>query len=110
MTTVEVIAIDEHRCAFRWCEGTMWRHHHNRTFTMPTTGRDTDVVDGLAVTVMTTYIEGEDPRPRILLLHFGSDSDSADVDVDVSPTAAEARRIAINLLEAADHLDQGVNR
>ncbi|KZS86115.1 hypothetical protein LAUMK4_00617 [Mycobacterium persicum] len=67
---------------------------HTTAHTTPATGRDYDVRDGLATTIMVSYDEHADSRPRILL-HLGSDSENVDVDVDVSPTPAEARRIAI---------------
>ena len=55
------------------------------------------MADGTAVGVHVVYDETEDSRPRILL-HIGSFI--ADIDTDCSPTAAQARRIAIHLLEA----------
>jgi hypothetical protein len=96
------INIDEHHCSFPGCTGTIWRESHVLDNTTATTGRRDDVLDGLAATVMATYDEREDVGPRILL-HLGSES--GQVDVDVSPTPAEARRIAIKLLEAADAHD-----
>ena len=104
----EPINLKDHHCPFPWCTGTIWKDSHLSDYRETrTSGRRYDLIDGLAVTVVVVYDESEDPRPRILL-HFYADN--AHVDVDVSPTAGEARRIAINLLEAADALDGWAGR
>ena len=100
-----MISRAEHSCTLPGCEGSIWRNQHVWDRTTAISGRDEDVCDGLAVTVTVAYDADTDSRPRILL-HLGSDSDRADIDVDVSPTAAQARLIAINLLKTADMLDQ----
>ena len=105
----EPISLDEHRCGFSGCTGSIWRDSHSFDSKTPTTGRREDVVDELAVTVIVAYDVCEDSGPRILL-GFGSDSDDVDIDVDVSPTPAQARRIAIKLLEAADAHDGWAGR
>ena len=51
---------------------------------------------------MIDFDETEDVAPRILL-HLGTDVTG--VDEDVSPTARQARRIAMALLQAADALE-----
>lgn len=99
----EAIHLAEHSCDYPWCTGTIWHQSHYGSRDTFVTGRSHDVVDALAVGVVVTYDELEDSRPRILL-HIGSEI--GDVDTDASPTATEARRIAINLLQAADALDQ----
>jgi len=96
--TGEPIATNEHTCGFDWCEGTIWRRNHAADTTIRTTGRDSDVIDESCVTVMVTYDEIEDSRPRILL-HIGGDGGV--VDHDVSPTARQARQIAMALLAGA---------
>jgi hypothetical protein len=102
MKLFETTSIDEHlrSCDFPGCTGSIWRDSHSFDSTTPTSGRREDVVDESAVTVMLAYDKCEDSGPRILLGLGGSD-----VDVDVSPTPAQARRIAIKLLEAADAHD-----
>jgi hypothetical protein len=98
------IALAEHRCGYRGCEGTIWRHSHVTSTATGTTGRSVpDVVDGREVQVMVTFDQTQDSHP-ICLLQIGDPEDT--VDVDVSPTAAEARRIAIDLLKAADAPDE----
>lgn len=93
---------DDHRCRFAWCTGTMWAESHMDSKVVDTTGRDHDVRDGVKVSVLTTFDEDEEARPRILL-HIGDAEDWR--DVDCCPTGAEARRIAINLLTAAEAIE-----
>lgn len=100
----DAIDLGEHRCGYRWCEGTIWRRTHIASAVTRTTGRSVpDVIGGREVTVMVAFDETEDSCPTILL-HFRDADDT--VDVDVSPTTAEARRIAVELLKAADALDE----
>lgn len=99
----EPINPSDHQCGYEWCEGTMWTGSHLTSTALRTTGRDGDVIDELEVTVMVTYDETEDSRPRILL-HVGGAEGR--IDFDVSPTAAEATHIAIRLLSAAVALDE----
>lgn len=98
----EYIDRAEYTCGYSWCSGTISRYNHHGSQDTFITGRRGDVVDATAVGVHVAYDETEDSRPRILL-HIGSFI--ADIDTDCSPTAAQARRIAIHLLEAADALD-----
>ncbi|MDO3240025.1 hypothetical protein P5W04_07845 [Mycobacteroides abscessus subsp. abscessus] len=93
---------DDHHCQFTWCTGTMWNESHLAIEVVDATGRDSDINDGVKVSVVTTFDEDEEPRPRILL-HIGDADDLR--DVDSCPTVAEARRIAINLLKAADAIE-----
>lgn len=95
------ISSAEHKCQFPWCTGTIWPDRHWDSHLTPTTGTDHNVRDGVEVLVVTTFDEDEDARPKILL-HIG-DNDSR--DTDCCPTPAEARRIAVNLLAAADAIE-----
>lgn len=97
----EPIDLTEHTCEHSWCSGTCWRHSHHSSQDTFVTGRDGDVADGTAVGIHVVYDETEDTRPR-LLLHIGSNTGA---DEDCSSTPAQARRIALHLLEAADALD-----
>lgn len=93
---------DDHHCQFTWCTGTMWNESHLAIEVVDTTGRDPDVRDGVKVSVLTTFDEDEEARPRILL-HIGDYE--GELDADSGPTPTEARRIAINLLKAADAIE-----
>ena len=63
--------------------------------------------EDVTVGVVRAYDEAEDVEPRILL---NISSLSGEVDTDAGPSAAEARAIAANLIEAADELDRWTAR
>ena len=63
--------------------------------------------EDVTVGVVRAYDEAEDVEPRILL---NISSLNGEVDTDAGPSAAEARAIAANLIEAADELDRWTAR